>query len=114
MGEEASVDEEIAQVWIKEKLPEVIQDYKNVDIFNCDETGIQYRALPRKSLTKKGKVMKGAKKNKVKLTAFFCCSAAGEKLPPLLIGTAKNQGALGRPSVLKVQGSFGTATKLDG
>ena len=40
--------------------------------------------------------MKGAKKNKVKLTAFLCCSAAGEKLPPLLIGTAKKPRCFGK------------------
>ncbi|GAU90782.1 hypothetical protein RvY_03153-1 [Ramazzottius varieornatus] len=85
-GEEASASQDVADSWISNDIPTIIQSYKNEDIFNCDETGTQYRALPKKTLTKKGQKKKGGKVNKERLSVLFCCSAAGKKLPPLIIG----------------------------
>ncbi|GAU95135.1 hypothetical protein RvY_06810 [Ramazzottius varieornatus] len=81
-GEEASASQDVADSWISNDIPTIIQSYKNEDIFNCDETGTQYRALPKKTLTKEGQKKKGGKVNKERL-------AAGKKLPPLIIGNSK-------------------------
>ncbi|GAU94633.1 hypothetical protein RvY_06367 [Ramazzottius varieornatus] len=82
-SEEASASQDVADSWISNDIPTIIQSYKNEDIFNCDETGTQYRALPKKTLTKKGQKKKGGKVNKERL-------AAGKKLPPPpIIGNSK-------------------------
>ncbi|GAU92137.1 hypothetical protein RvY_04255 [Ramazzottius varieornatus] len=51
-GEEAGSDPKVAEDWIRDKLPEILQEYKNADIFNCDETGSYCRSTPRKTLLK--------------------------------------------------------------
>jgi len=58
-------------------------------MFNCDETGLFYRAMPDKSLAQKRDAVKGGKLVKERLTVLFCCSASGEKLEPLVIGKAR-------------------------
>ncbi|GAU99612.1 hypothetical protein RvY_10585 [Ramazzottius varieornatus] len=75
-GEEAAASQEVADNWIANHVPNIIQSYRNEDIFNCDKTGTQYRALPKKTLARKGQKKKGG-------------NAAGKKLPPLVIGNSK-------------------------
>ncbi|GAV05510.1 hypothetical protein RvY_15631 [Ramazzottius varieornatus] len=48
-GEEAAASQEVADNWIANDVPEIIQPYRNEDIFNCDELGTQYRALPKEN-----------------------------------------------------------------
>lgn len=47
--------------------------YKPVDIWNTDETGCFYRALPEKTLSDKKKECRGGKKAKKYLTVSFIC-----------------------------------------
>ncbi|GAV07384.1 hypothetical protein RvY_17222 [Ramazzottius varieornatus] len=88
-GEEAGSDLKVAEDWIRNKLPETLQRYKNADIFNCDETGSYCRSMPRKTLLKVGQRMKGGKKVTERISVMLCCSASGEKLPPLVIGRSR-------------------------
>lgn len=74
----------------KSRIPEFIGDYQYKDVFNCDETGLYYKALPDKTLSVKGEASKGTKVSKERLTVMFACSATGEKLRPLVIGKAEN------------------------
>ncbi|GAV06109.1 hypothetical protein RvY_16141 [Ramazzottius varieornatus] len=64
-GEEAESDPEVAEMWIGEKLSEILQNYKNANIFNCNETGSYCRFTPRKTLLNVGQRMKGGKKKKL-------------------------------------------------
>ena len=59
-GENESVDMRTVEDW-KAKLPEIIADYDEKDIFNIDEGGIFYRALPSMTLRVKGDNCKGRK-----------------------------------------------------
>jgi hypothetical protein len=71
------------------RIDTIVRDYKPQDMFNCDETGLFFRALPDKTLAQKKSACKGGKIAKERLTVMFCCSASGEKLKPMVIGKAK-------------------------
>ncbi|KAI0221967.1 Tigger transposable element-derived protein 6, partial [Lamellibrachia satsuma] len=60
--------------------------YALADIYNADETGLYYRTLPERSMVVRGDPRKGIKTSKERVTVLLTCSAAGEKLKPLLIG----------------------------
>ena len=66
----------------------IIIGYKAEDVWNEDETGCFYRALPDKSLSEKKKECKGGKKSKERLTIAFFANAAGGKEQPIVIGRA--------------------------
>ena len=53
-GESGDVSGETVESW-KEKLPELARGYNKEDIWNMDETGCFWRALPDKSFGMKGK-----------------------------------------------------------
>ena len=67
----------------KERISGVLSKYEPKDVFNCDETGLFYRALPDRTLAQKGDKVKGGKQSKERLTVLFACSFTGEKLKPL-------------------------------
>ena len=69
-GESADVDGGLATGW-KERLPTLCERYQPPDIFNVDESGFFYRALPEKSLTLKGSSAKVERNQSVSLP----CSA---------------------------------------
>jgi hypothetical protein len=54
-----------------------------------DGTGYFYHALPNSTLNKVSKSCKGEKLPKDRVTVALTCSAAGEKLQPLIIGKFK-------------------------
>ena len=87
-GEAADVNEEIVINWAQ-RLPNLCEGFSAEDIFNVDESGIFYKALPDRSLTLKGEQCKGGKKAKERITVLLCCSQTGEKLKPLVIGKAE-------------------------
>ena len=88
-GESAGVNEQL----IQSQLP-IIQAqlslYETTDIFNADELGLFYN-LPPKSIVGPGRLA-GLKKVKHRVTYLACCNATGtERLPFLVIGSAKKQ-----------------------
>ena len=92
-GEGASVDQHTVEDY-KTRLHNLTNGYEATDIFNCDETGLYFKALPTKTLAASGDGAKGTKVSKDRLTILFACSATGEKLQPLLIGKSANPRAL--------------------
>ena len=88
-GESASVSSTTVDDW-KSRLPALYQGYAAKDIFNMDETGVFYRALPDRTLNVKGSDCHGGKKSKERLTVVLCCSLTGEMLTPLVIGKSAN------------------------
>lgn len=88
-GESAGVDSDVVENF-KSRIPEIVGDYALDDVFNCDETGLYFRALPDKTLSVKGTSSKGTKVSKDRITVMFACSASGEKLKPLIIAKAEN------------------------
>ena len=63
-----------------------MHDYSPKDIWNEDETGCFFRALPDKTLANAKKARKGGKKAKIHITLAFFVDAAGEKEMPIVIG----------------------------
>lgn len=61
-----------------------------------DESSLQYRAMPTRTFAPKEVLdVSGTKKQMMRVTVAACCNADGSfKLPPIVIGTAKNPRAL--------------------
>ena len=49
-GEKNSADVAAAENWLANRLPELLEEFPETDIFNADETGLFYRATPDGSL----------------------------------------------------------------
>ena len=84
-GEAGDVDEAVVEDWGK-RLESLCDGYRLEEIFNADETGLFFRALPSRSLTVKGDDCRGGKKSKDRISVLLACSAVGEKLTPFVIG----------------------------
>ncbi|KAG8224729.1 hypothetical protein J437_LFUL004899 [Ladona fulva] len=64
-----------------------IKDYKPCDVYNGDETGIFFRALPSNyALCRKDENCGGGKDSKERLTLFVCGNMSGELITPMTIG----------------------------
>ena len=88
-GDSGGVDQEVVKTW-KQRLDSLINEYSFDDIFNCDETGLFYEALPTKSLVQKGDSSHGTKVPTDRLTILLCSNMSGtEKLIPMMIGKSK-------------------------
>ena len=72
----------------KFRLHSMTSGFTPENIFNCDEIGIFFRALPDKLFEKNGKLVRNGELMKERLTILLCCSSTGEKLKPLVIGGA--------------------------
>ena len=62
-GKSAIVDTDICDDWLKNKLPNLVKNYKAFDIFNAEETGLFHKRMPNKTLQLKGEKSHGGKKN---------------------------------------------------
>ena len=71
-GESGDVSSETVESWL-ERLPSILAGYEAQDIWNCDETGLFWKALPDKGLAEKGKACKGGKKSKLRVNNFILC-----------------------------------------
>lgn len=92
-GEAADVNDEDVDQFMK-KLPVLLQGYREEDIFNADESGLFFRALPNKTLSLKHEKCKGGKLSKERLTILFCVNSVGEKEDLLVIGKSARPRAL--------------------
>ena len=63
-----------------------MKGYELKDIWNADETGLFWRALPDKSPSVKKGRCKGGKYAKQRITVLLIVNALGEKEPPVIIG----------------------------
>lgn len=88
-GEAADVCKEGATEWI-ERLPVLLENFKPRDIYNADETGLFFRALPNKTLALKSEKCSGGKASKDRLTVLLGANMEGDFLRPLVIGKAEN------------------------
>jgi hypothetical protein len=94
-GEAGSVSpEDVGQ--FQEKLPSLLRDYNPRDIFNADETGLFFRALPNKTYSLKGEKCSGGKLAKERLSILHCVNTAGEREKLLVIGRAARPRAFQR------------------
>lgn len=94
-GEKLSADRDAVDVF-KTEFQEFTEGYTKDQIYNADETGLNFKMLPQKSLaSKQEKSAPGHKMNKERITVLACSNASGEhRLPLLCIGKSKNPRAL--------------------
>lgn len=88
-GESAEVNLDDIEDW-KTKLPLILRNYSPRDVYNADETGLYYRAMPNKTFALKNEKCAGKKAAKQRLTILLCANMEGEKEDPLVIGKSKN------------------------
>ena len=88
-GESGDVSGATVDSW-KEQLPEVLQGYAKRDIWNLDETGVFWKALPERGFVQKGRSCKGGKKSKQRFTIAFIANADGGKEKPVVIWKYEN------------------------
>ena len=58
-GEKGSANTEAAEQWIRNRMPEILLEYEEENIFNADETGLFYRATPDGTLCFKNESLTG-------------------------------------------------------
>ncbi|KAF0740487.1 tigger transposable element-derived protein 6-like, partial [Aphis craccivora] len=86
-GESNDVNVDEVNEW-KSKIGDLIKYYNSDCIYNCDETGLYFRAITSKTLKFKGEQCKGGKLSKERITVLLCGNMAGEMEKPLVIGKA--------------------------
>ena len=99
--------------WKKTHLTTILSRYKLQGIFNGDEFGLFFQALPNKTLELKDEKYTGEKHSKVRFTGLSAASAAGEKLPIHAIEKTQKSEVLQEREVLTVYVQ-GTNKKLYG
>lgn len=91
-GEKLSADSKSADLFV-ERLRTIIENEKltRKQLYNCDETGLNFKMLPDKSLASHDeKSAPGHKMSKERITVLPCSNASGEhKLRLLVIGKSK-------------------------
>ncbi|XP_044005578.1 jerky protein homolog-like [Aphidius gifuensis] len=89
-----------------EKFSSIIdeEEYGKDDIYNADETGLNWRSLLKKSLAaRQESAARGFEVSKEKITIMTCANAAGtHKLPLLVIGKSKKPRCLKNVTSLPV------------
>ena len=88
-GESGQVQKEAVESWM-ERLRELCKDYNPEDMWNEDETGCFFRALPEKSLAEEGRRCKGGMKSKLRMTVALFTNANGDKEEPVAIWRSLN------------------------
>lgn len=101
-GEAASSDHEAAEEFVK-KFEELInqEGYIPQQVFNCDETGLFWKKMPRRTYITVEE-MPGHKPMKDRLTLALCANASGDcKVKPLLVYHSENLRAFKKHKILK-------------
>ena len=88
-GEAKDADVQQRENWIASVWPRLWQQYDEENIFNADETGIYFRAMPDSTLTFQNDTRRGTKKSKERITCLMACSMAGEKKKLFIVGKSK-------------------------
>lgn len=86
-GEAASVNMADVSTFL-DKVSSIVAKYSPKDIYNIDETGLFFRALPSKTMHLKKEKCIGGKLSKERVTILHCVNMAGEKEKLLVIGKA--------------------------
>ena len=74
-------------IWLKDDR-KIFDNYLKSQIWNMDETGVYWDFLPSTTIDETGKSsipIDGSGHDRDRVTAALCCSADGDKMPPLII-----------------------------
>lgn len=85
-GKSKSVDMNTVDEWLNSDLPSILDKFKDYEIWNCDETGLQYKAIRQWGYFTSDADKAGIDLSKLKFTILFTVSLTGEKKRPLIIG----------------------------
>ncbi|XP_034979547.1 tigger transposable element-derived protein 1 [Zootoca vivipara] len=79
------------------------QGFVPQQVFNCDETGLFWKRMPRRTyITMEEKALPGHKPMKDRLTLLLCANASGDfKLKPLLVYHSENPRVFKKNNVIK-------------
>lgn len=106
-GEEAAVDPDIVESFFAEKWPALKKEFSPRNIFNADETGLFFKALPSRTLAMKGEKCSGGKCSKERITVMVACNMDGsEKIPLLVIGKSAKPRCFKKLQTLPVDYAF--------
>ncbi|XP_039624723.1 tigger transposable element-derived protein 1-like [Polypterus senegalus] len=103
-GEAASTDIKAAEDYLKTFAGIIAAEgYIPQQVFNCDETGLFWKKMPRRTyITAEEKRMPGHKPMKDRLTLALCVNASGDcKIKPLLIYHSENPRAFKSKKIMK-------------
>ncbi|KAM3922941.1 tigger transposable element-derived protein 1-like [Leptodactylus fuscus] len=103
-GEASSADTKAVDKFITHFAMLVEEEgYVSLQIFNCDETGLFWKKMPRRTyITAEEKHMPGHKPMKDRLTLALCANASGDcKVKPLLVYHSENPRAFKTHKILK-------------
>ncbi|GBN41381.1 Jerky -like [Araneus ventricosus] len=80
-----------AEEFIKE-IYDSSENYLPQQVYNCDESGLNFKALPQKNLAyQEESCAPGFKMSKERVTVLACSNTTGDnKLPLMFIGKSKN------------------------
>lgn len=84
-GEANNVDTNVVENWMQ-NIPQIIENYSADEIWNLDESGLFYRAMPNRTIALNGAKCRGGKLAKERITVLLACSSNGEKYKLLVIG----------------------------
>ena len=70
----------------KTTLQTILSNYGKTDIYNADEFGLLFKALPKKTLHLKDGKCDGGKHSKIRVTGLAAVNMNGDKLPMFVIG----------------------------
>ncbi|KAF0702207.1 hypothetical protein AaE_016059 [Aphanomyces astaci] len=91
-GQANLADGEKALAEFKTSIRKVIKDNRIVEVFNADQTGINYEYLPKQTMDKKGAKtvwIKASGHDKDRVTAMILADSKGTKYPPFLVLKSK-------------------------
>ena len=75
--------------WKKRTLQTILTNYAKTDIYNADEFGLFFKALPKKTLYLKDEKCIGGKHSKIRVTGLAAANMNGDRLPMFLIGKSQ-------------------------
>ncbi|KAL7290460.1 hypothetical protein TKK_0016148 [Trichogramma kaykai] len=84
-GESIDVDMAVVNDWFS-RVKGICDAYSDRDVYNLDETGLFYTALPDKTMCLQNEKCSGGKLSKEWLTVMLCVNCTGEFKEPLVIG----------------------------
>jgi hypothetical protein len=103
-GEAASSNKDASEKFV-EKFKDFVdrEGFIPEQIFNCDETGLFWKKMPKRTyITREEKALPGHKPMKDRLTLLLCGNASGNfKVKPLLVYHSENSRAFKKNNVQK-------------
>jgi hypothetical protein len=103
-GEAASSNKDAAEKFVKKFKGFVDgEGFIPEQLFNCDETGLFWKKIPKRTyITREEKALPGHKPMKDRLTLHLCGNASGDfKVKPLLVYHSENPRVFRKSNVQK-------------